>query len=83
MQIENFTGERAPETNFRAERLWIALRDTMHAEVALEKAKERVPDYTGQWEPADYYTSQQDAYNRAKENFYRVVMETCGADPDS
>lgn len=37
------------------------------AEKALQRAKDKVPSYTGQWSDADYYANEQEAYNRAVE----------------
>lgn len=75
--IANFSGQRAAPTNHRAERLWLALRATIEAETDVDRAIARVPSYTGQWSDADYFSEELDAFNRAKERFYEVVVEVC------
>lgn len=44
-----------------------ALKDLRKADKALRKAKEAVPNYTGQWSDKDYYADAEEAYNRAVE----------------
>lgn len=44
-----------------------ALTNLRRAEKALNKAKDKVPSYTGQWSDEDYYAEEQEAYNRAVE----------------
>jgi hypothetical protein len=53
-----------------------ALSDLRLAEKALEKAKDKVPNYTGQWSDADYYAQEQHEYNRAIE---RAAYELAAA----
>lgn len=44
-----------------------ALQDLRHARKALRKAKDAVPNYTGQWRDEDYYAEAEESYNRALE----------------
>lgn len=44
-----------------------ALKDLRRADKALRKAKDAVPNYTGQWRDEDYYADDEEAYNRALE----------------
>lgn len=74
---KNFTAIPVTNTDWAAERLWLALRETMDTSVVLDEAKSRVPAYTAQWNPEDYYKEEQDRFNRAKERFYEVIEEIC------
>lgn len=56
-----------------AMRFYQALKAVQEAEAALEKAIEAVPDYTGQWDPVDFYGEEQEAFNRAVDAFYDAV----------
>lgn len=42
-----------------------ALTEFMEANQELEKARESVPDYTGQWSSKDYYANELERYYRA------------------
>ena len=56
-----------------ADALAVALLNLTNAEAALAAARDDVPDYTGQWEPADYYGAEQEARNRAADAFLAAV----------
>lgn len=45
----------------------------VRAEAELTDARDRVPDYTGQWSPADYYEDQQEEYNRAADALHGLI----------
>jgi hypothetical protein len=51
------------------------------AERRLEKAKDSIPSYTGQWEDIDYYAGAQEDYNRAAEAYEDAVRAACGLPP--
>lgn len=52
-----------------------ALITAIKAEVALEKAKEAVPSYTGPNSVEDYYAEEQEAFNRAADDLALMVKK--------
>lgn len=44
------------------------------ADKALKYTKERVPDYTGQWDASDYYAEEQEEYNRACDAYADAIQ---------
>lgn len=57
-----------------------AQSELRRAEKALNKAKDRVPNYTAQWSDADYYAEEQEAYNRAVEKAATEMARLLGRD---
>lgn len=57
-----------------------ALKDLRKADKALRKAKEAVPNYTGQWRDEDYYAEAEEAYNRAVEQAAVELAKITGND---
>ena len=57
-----------------------ALKDLRKADKALRKAKEAVPNYTGQWRDEDYYADAEEAYNRAVEQAAIELAKITGND---
>lgn len=51
-----------------------ALFELMDAKEKLNKAIKNVPEYTGQYSEADFYSAEQDAYNKAAIQYKKAVM---------
>lgn len=47
-----------------------AFKRVQDAEDALDKALARVPSYTGQYEPEDFITEEQEEFNRAVDDLH-------------
>ena len=43
------------------------------AEADLARAKAQVPDYTGQYDPEDYYAQEQEDWNQAAQRLYAAI----------
>lgn len=57
----------------RALKLAAAVLGVVNTQAALEEAYDRVPDYTAQHDPEDYYAEEQDKFYRACEKLERVL----------
>lgn len=68
-----FDGQKPKPADPKAQEFAAGVVDLMQAHTALEEAKKRVPDYTGQWAEEDYYANEQEAYNRAADSLYELV----------
>jgi len=71
-----FDGKQPEPCSNRALELADAICEVSLAKKALEKAMGRVPNYTAQWDPEDYYADEQERYFRAAEILERMVDET-------
>jgi predicted RNA-binding protein with EMAP domain len=50
-----------------------AVERLLETKAELQKARDNVPNYTGQWDPIDYYADAQEDYNRAVDNYAEAV----------
>ena len=60
-----FDGEKPSMVNEAELNSAQCILDLVKADTALNAAKHRAPDYTGQWSEKDYYANEQEAFNRA------------------
>lgn len=75
----SFGGKEPTPSSATALTLAAALLNLLDARDALEKAREQVPDYTGQWDGKDYYADELERYYRAADDYERAIqasMET-------
>lgn len=47
----------------------------LQARMALDDAQKNVPNYTAQWRDSDYYSNEEETYNRACDNLYKLAKE--------
>ncbi|MCB1466575.1 MAG: hypothetical protein KDK08_05385 [Rhizobiaceae bacterium] len=57
------------------EALFQSIKAAFHADAAYQKMRASVPDYTGQWEPKDFYGPALDTRNRAINAIFDAFME--------
>ncbi|MCS4088787.1 hypothetical protein [Rhizobium sp. BK176] len=50
-----------------------AVERLLETKAELEKARGKVPGYTAQWDPKDYYADAQEDHNRAVDNYADAV----------
>lgn len=65
-----------PPPRASAQRLYVATQALREAEEALERAKGRVQNYTGQWNEIDFYGDEQIAFNRALDAFEAALAQS-------
>jgi hypothetical protein len=52
-----------------------AILELIRTDKALDKAKDKVPSYTGQYDPPDYYAREQEEFNRACDEFLEALTK--------
>lgn len=65
-----------------AHSLAAAMFRLINAGDALREAVARVPRYTGQWSPEDYYAEEQEEYNRAADGFAAAVRNVIAGETE-
>lgn len=65
-----------------ADTLAAAMFRLINAGDALREAVARVPGYTGQWSPEDYYAEEQEEYNRAADGFAVAVRNVIAGEAE-
>lgn len=70
-----FGGEKPQPADPKALIFAQKISDMLSCERDLGDAILKVPDYTGQWEPSDYYARQQEEYNRSVDDLWNFVKE--------
>ncbi|MCZ7860612.1 hypothetical protein O9X98_04265 [Agrobacterium salinitolerans] len=50
-----------------------AVERLLETKAELQRARDSVPGYTGQWNPQDYYADAQEDYNRAVDDYAEAV----------
>lgn len=72
-------GSRKGETRYlmpaseRAMNFYTAIKEALAAEKAMDEAAAKVPDYTGQYDPIDYYGEEFNDFHRAVGHLFDVV----------
>lgn len=69
-----FLGKDVKPAQGNAVALVASLLALLKADADLINAKDDVPSYTAQYEDADYYAREQEAFNRATDDFYATHM---------
>jgi hypothetical protein len=69
----NFGGGSLTPAKPEAELLCNAIVEMIRCEDELNEAKSRVPSYTGQWNPIDFYADEQEAFNRAADKVHDLI----------
>ena len=75
MEIETFGfgGSKPVPCSSRANSIAEAVLGLVEAKARLDRALDKVPGYTGQWSPSDYYAKEQEAYYRAADELEQAL----------